>query len=199
MEKYTVTISRQFGSLGRPIGMKLAELLGIDFYDRDIIEEAAKQMNLPLAEASDLEETEKSHFGYMRYPLGHSNIEVKEHLYEVENSIIRDWASRKSCVIVGRCSDFILNNEKNHINFFIYAPFDERVKNCIDSLGFTQENAIDMINQVDKARNRYHKRYTHFRQEDLALNHVMIDSSMLGVDGTAEVMADIVRKRFRLN
>ncbi|MST81297.1 cytidylate kinase-like family protein [Bilifractor porci] len=199
MENYTVTISRQFGSLGRPIGMKLAELLGIEFYDRDIIEEAARQMDLPLAEASNLEEKERTGLLYMRYPLGKSNIEVKERLYEVENSIIRNWASRKSCVIVGRCSDYILRNEKNHINFFIYAPYDQRVKNCIEDLGFKKEDAMSMIDEVDKARNRYHKRYTHFKQEDLELNQVVIDSSVLGVDGTAEIMADFVKKRFHIN
>lgn len=199
MERYNVTISRQFGSLGRPVGMKLAEILGIEFYDRDIVEEAAKQLNLPLSEASNMEEREKRGFLYMRYPLGSgTNIEMKERLYEVENRIITDWASKKSCVIVGRCSDYILRNEKNHINFFIYAPYEERLKNCVESLHMSRTEGIKMIREVDRARNAYHKRYTHFLAQDLEYNHVMIDSSVFGVDGTAEIMADIVRKRFNL-
>lgn len=198
MEHFNVTISRQFGSLGRPIGMKLAEILGVEFYDRDIVEEAAKQLNLPLSEASNLEEKEKTGFLYMRYPLGGSSLEIKERLYEIQNRIITDLAAKKSCVIVGRCSDYILRNEKNHINFFVFAPYEERLKNCIEDLNMSKTEAIKMIQGVDKARDAYHKRYTRFLPKDLEYNHVMIDSSVLGVDGTAEIMAEIVKKKFGL-
>ncbi|MGE4354109.1 MAG: AAA family ATPase [Oscillospiraceae bacterium] len=199
MDHYNVTISRQFGSLGRPIGMKLAELLNVDFYDRDIVEEAARQLNLPLYEVSNQEEREQGNFFYMRYPLGQNSLEIRERLYEVQNQIIQDWAKKSSCVIVGRCSDYILRNEKNHINFFIYAPYEAKLKNCVEDLNMKQSEAIKMMRDVDRARNLYHKRHTRFNQHDLEYNHVMIDSSMLGVDGTAEMMALIVKKRFNLD
>jgi cytidylate kinase len=198
MEHYNVTISRQFGSLGRPIGMKLADILKVDFYDRDIVEEAARQLNLQLYEVSRQEEQEKTGFFRMRYPLGQNTLEIRERLYEVQNRIILDWAQKSSCVIVGRCSDYILRNEENHINFFIYAPYEARLKNCVNDLDMKQSDAVKMIREVDKARNAYHKRYTRFDQQDLEYNHVMIDSSLLGVDGTAELMAFIVKKRFHL-
>lgn len=199
MEKFTVTISRQFGSLGRPIGMKLAELLNVDFYDRDIVEEAAKQMNLPISEVSKHEETEKSRFFNMRYPLGERSLEIKERVYEVQNKIILDWAQKSSCVIVGRCSDYILRNQENHISFFIYAPYEARLENCINDLSMKRSDAEKMIAEVDRARDAYHKRYTRFSQNDLAYHHVMIDSSLLGVDGTAEMVAEIVKKKFDLS
>lgn len=199
MKKYCVTISRQFGSLGRPIGMKVAELLGVNFYDRDIVEEAAKRMNLPLAEASDLEES-GGHIGfsYMRYPLGRSNSETKEKLFEIQASIIRETAAKESCVIVGRCSDYLLYGEPDHLNFFIYAPFDDRVKNCIEDLGIERSKAIKMINDVDKARDAYHKRYTRYPQCNMIYNDFMINSSTLGTEGTAKAIAAIARDRFQL-
>lgn len=197
-ENYTVTISRQFGSLGRPIGMKLAEILGCAFYDRDIVEEAAAQLNISVAEASRLEEREKGSFLYMRYPLGTSNIELKERLYEIQYNIIKEWAAKGPCVIVGRCSDYILRNDPEHMNFFIFAPYEARLKNCIEELGMEKSEAVKMIADVDRARDAYHKRYTRFKASDLEYNHVMIDSSLLGVEGTAEAMASIIRQRFGL-
>ncbi|MBP1736302.1 MAG: cytidylate kinase [Oscillospiraceae bacterium] len=199
MLHYNITISRQFGSLGRLIGMRVAELLGIEFYDRDIVEEAAKRLNLSLAEVSSQEEREKGGFLRMRYPLGSNNtLEVKERLYEVQTKIILDMAQKSSCVIVGRCSDFVLRNEENHINFFIYASYEARLSNCVNDLSMKETEAIRMIAEVDKARDAYHKRYTRFSQKDLKYNHVMIDSSLLGVGGTANMLAAIVKEKFQL-
>lgn len=196
MERYNITISRQFGSLGRPIGMKVAELLGIEFYDRDIVEEAAKRMNLSLREASDYEENERTGFLYMKTPLVGKTIEIKEKLYDVQKQIIIDWAHKSSCVIVGRCSDYILRNEKRHMNVFIYAPYEARLNNCVENLGMTYQEAVRMIQDVDKARGAYHKRYTRFKQDSLEYNQIMIDSSFLGIEGTAEMIADIAKKKF---
>lgn len=198
MERYNITISRQFGSLGRPVGMKLAEILGIDFYDRDIVEEAAKRLNLSLRDASDFEENERSGFLYMKTPLVGKTLEIKERLFEVQQQIILDWAHKGSCVIVGRCSDYILRNEARHMNVFIYAPYEARLKNCVEDLGMSHQEAVNMIHDVDKARTAYHKRYTRFAASDLEYNHVMIDSSFLGVDGTAEMIAELARKKFKL-
>lgn len=199
MEHYIITITRQFGSMGRPIGMKLAELLGIEFYDRDIVEEAANRMNISLSEVSDTEEKERNGFFYMSRPLAGNNLEMKERLFEVQQNIITEWAHKSSCVMVGRCSDYILRNEKNHVNFFIYAPYEQRLKNCVEELGMSQKEAVKMIHDVDKARNAYHKRYTRFAQQDLNYNHLMVDSSMLGIEGTAEALADIARRKFQLD
>lgn len=198
MEKYVITISRQFGSLGRPIAKKLSELLNINFFDRDIVEEAAKKLNLPVSEISSLEEQEKKNFLYMRHPLGQSNTEIQEKIFDAETQIIMDIAARQSCVIVGRCSDYLLRNFENHLNFFIYAPYEKRLANCTDILNLSRKDAVRMIASVDKARNAYHKRYTHFKPDDLEYNHFMIDSSVFGIDGTAEIMAQIIRYKFKL-
>lgn len=199
MERYVITIQRQFGSLGRPVANRLAEILGIEFYDRDIVEEAASRMNISLQEASDVEEQERKGFFYMSHPLAGRTMEIRERLFETQKRIIVDWAHKSSCVIVGRCSDYILRNEPNHINIFIYAPYEARMKNCVEELGMKPAEAAKMINDVDKARYAYHKRYTRFTQKDLEYNDIMIDSSMLGVEGTAQALADVIRRKFNLS
>ncbi len=198
MDQFYVTVSRQFGSQGRDIAMKLANRLHVAFYDREIVEEAARQLNLSLFEASDEEEQDREAFFHMRYPLGQNTLELRERLYEVESQIVKNLAKKGSCVIVGRCSDYILRNEKNRINFFLYAPYEARLNNCIEELNMKRADAVRMIRAVDRARNTYHKRHTRFELHDMACNHVMIDSSLLGVDDTADIMAEIAKKRFGL-
>lgn len=196
MDRYTITFTRQFGSLGRPIAIKVAELLEIPVYDRDIVEEAASRMNLSLAEASDYEEKGQSGFLYMKTPLIGKTIELKEKLFETEKKIIIDLAQKESCIIVGRCSDYILREQPRHMNIFIYAPFDARLKNCVETLGMEYHEAQRMIENVDKARAAYHKRYTRFAPEALTYNQLMIDSSLLGADDTAVMLAEIIKKKF---
>ena len=196
MDKYVVTVTRQFGSLGRPIAIKLAEMLDIPVYDRDIVEEAANRMNLSLQEASSYEENGHNNFLYMKTPLVGKSIELKEKLFETEKKIIIDLAQKESCIIVGRCSDYILRQQPRHMNVFIYAPFDARLKNCVEELGMELREAQKMIEDVDKARSAYHKRYTRFAPEALNYNHLMVDSSLLGEVGTAEMLADTIKKKF---
>lgn len=196
MEKYNITITREFGSLGRPIARSLSEQLGIEFYDRDIVEEVSKQLNLPVSRISEAEE--KSHhwlFSSM-FPLGTDEQYIQDMIFDVQKDIILDLAGRSSCIIVGRCSDYLLQNEKNTINIFIYAPYAKRLENCINSLDMTEDQAKKMIMRVDKARKAYHKRYAGYTPGDPRHKHLMIDSSLLGVEGTADMIARVVKMKF---
>ncbi len=195
-EKYVVTISRQFGSLGRPIAIRMGELLGIPVYDRDIVEKAASQMSLSLQEAASYEENGKTGFLYMKTPLIGKTLELKEKLYETEKKIIIDFVQKGSCIIVGRCSNYILRKEPRHLSVFIYAPFDARMKNCVDTLGMEINEAQKMIADVDKARAAYQKRYTRFAPEALNYSHMLVDSSFLGEEETAQMLAEVVKRKF---
>ncbi|MEE3420059.1 MAG: cytidylate kinase-like family protein [Lachnospiraceae bacterium] len=192
-DNYIITIQRQFGSLGRPIAQKLAKLLNVEYYDRDIVELTSKELNLPKSDIADIEE--KS-YGRMRYPLGLGhNHRKQDYLFSIQQCVIMELATHdKSCIIVGRCSDYVLRHYKNTINIFIYAPYEARFYNCIHSLGMEEQEAKDMIREVDKARNNYHKYYTGEPAATVEGRQFLIDSSMLGVDGTAELIADIVRR-----
>lgn len=197
MEKYCITIARQFGSLGRSIAHELSEMLGIEFYDRDIVEETSKKMDLPVSTISANEEKSiKSNFFNLLFPLGVDSIEKQDKIFNIQQQIILDIADKHSCIIVGRCADYILRDHKNCLNVFIYAPVEERYNNCVNALGMKPEEARRMIHDMDIAREQYWKRYANYLASDFNHKHLMIDSSVLGVTGTAQMLADIVRKKF---
>ncbi len=197
-DKFVVTIARQFGSLGRPIARKVSEMIGIEYYDREIVDMAAKKLELPVSAISDNEEIAKSAFFNMSYPLGMGTTTIQDTIFSTQKKIILDLAEKESCIIVGRCADYILNDHKNIIKIFIYAPYTERLRNCVESLNMQPDEAKKMIADVDKAREAYHRHYCGFSMSDKDYKHIMLDSSLLGVDGTCEVLVQMIKKRFQL-
>ena len=197
MEKqYIITIVREFGSMGRPIARRLSELLGIEFYDRDIVEETARKMNLPVSVVSINEENQGSAYSRMRFRLGKSSREKQDEIFRVQSEIIRSLAKRESCVIVGRCSDYILRDFENRLSICVYAPFEKRIENCVSSLGMDEETAMQMTVEVDKARRKYNKRYANYSPEDIKNKKLLIDSSFFGIEGTARLIAEIAKSKF---
>lgn len=194
--KYTITITRDFGSMGRPIARRLSELLGVEFYDRDIVEETARKMDLPVSLISKTEENQGGAYSKMRFPLGKFASEKQDEIFRVQSEIIKELASNESCVIVGRCADYVLSDLDKCLHIYIYAPFEERINNCVEYLGMDRETAIKMTVEVDKARKKYHKRYANYYPRDLNNKNLMIDSSYFGIDGTAELIAGIAKDRF---
>ena len=158
-KKYIVTITRQFGSLGRPIAREISEILGIEYYDRDIVEATSKKMNLPVSKISEHEETYSTSLFPMLLPLGSDSIAKQDEIYNVQKEVIREMAEKESCIIVGRCAVYIFRDHRNVLNIYIYAKY---------------------------------------APGDPDSKQIMIDSSMLGVKGTAEVLAEIVQRRFGL-
>ncbi len=195
MKKFVITITREFGSLGRPIAKRLAELLEVEFYDRDIVEETARKMNLPVSVISNTEE-KKSNFFQMMFPLGTESAENQRAVFECQSRIISDLAAKESCIIVGRCSDYILEGEEYAIHVHIYAPYADRLANCVGILGMEKSEAKKMIEAVDRARNSYHKHFAKFLPSDPAHKHIIINSALLEVEGTAQALAAIVRQKF---
>src|SRR5699024_1256151 len=120
-----ITINRQFGSLGRPIAVKLAEMLGIEYYDRDIVEETAKQLGIPLAQASEQEEAIHSTYAHMPSPLGPGSAETQQQIFDTQTQIIQRLAASGSAIFVGRCADSILQNH-NCPRVLIYAQKSKR-------------------------------------------------------------------------
>lgn len=201
-KKYVVTIARQFGSLGRPIAKLLSEKLGIEYYDRDIVEQASLKLNLPVSKIDELEESAKKStnngFKRMMYPLGTQATSEQDKIFEAQQNIMKFLAERESCIMVGRCSDFTFADEPESLHVYIYAPYEARVKNCVEDLKLDEADAKRMIKSVDEARDQYHMHYAGFHPDDKKFKNIMIDSSTLGVEGTAEFLADMVRKRFGL-
>lgn len=195
MKKYVITITREFGSLGRPIAKRLSELLGVEYYDRDIVEAAAKRMNLPVSVLSKTEE-KKSSFFQMLFPLGTESPEQQKRLFDVQSQIIQDLAEKESCIIVGRCADYVLADNPNAIHVYIYAPYADRLANCVGTLGMDKSEAKRMISEVDKARMAYHKYFAKYAPGDPKHKHIVINSALLEVEGTAQALAAIARVKF---
>ena len=196
MKKYIITISRQFGSLGRHIAKELAGLLNIEYYDRDIIEAAAKKLGLPVSKISESEESARGGYFRMKFPLGIQSTSVQDQIFEAQKHAIEELAEKESCIIVGRCSDAILENYPNHLHLFIYAPYADRYWNSMNSLMMSAGEAKKLIAEVDRARLAYHLKYAGFAPEDLEHKDMLINSSMLGVTGTAQQLAHLVKTRF---
>ncbi len=195
MENYVVTISRQFGSLGRSIAAKLSELLEIEFYDRDIVEATANRLGQPVSVISREEENAGGLFFPRQYPLGMGLLSMQQEIFQVQENIIKDLTAKESCIIVGRCGNYILKDHPNSLHIYIYAPYEKRIQNCIDTLRMDLKTARRYIKEVDRARENYRKRYG--GQQDSLLDgyDLLIDSSRFGVEGTAEMLAELVRKR----
>ena len=203
MEKFVVTITRQFGSLGRPIARKMSEILGIEYYDRDIVDQAAKKLQLPVSVVNQEEERAVkqavSPFSRMMFPLGKGTSNTQDKIFEAQKNIIEFLSEKDNCIIVGRCSDFILSEVKNSIHIYIYASYEARLHHCIEDLGMEETEARRMIKSVDEARNSYHMQYAGYLPDDKRHKDIMIDSSLFGVEGTAQYLADAVKKKFYID
>ena len=195
-ERFYITISRQFGSLGRPIAQEMSELLNIPFYDRDIVEKAAADMGLTVAQISQNEEQTASPFGHMALPLGSASRDTQDKVFDAQKQAIINLADRGSAIFVGRCADYILRDQKHCLNFFIYAPKQARYLNCINTLKMKPDEARKMIDKVDRARERYWLRYAKHTPDDPEFRHLMVDSSMFGVSGTASLLASVAEHYF---
>lgn len=196
MEQYVVTISRQFGSLGRTIAEKMSQMLQIEYLDRDIVEATAKRMQQPISVISNEEENSKSVLMRRKYPLGMGVPSLQDEIFCVQKNIIRDFATQSSCIIVGRCADSILRDFKNHLNVYIYAPDEQRLHNCVEVLKMDSKVARKMMKDVDKARENYCKKYCGEVNSIFDNKDIMIDSSKFGVEGTARILCDIVQQQW---
>ena len=196
MKQYVVTISRQFGSMGRMIAQQLSRELGVNFYDRDIVEETASRMGLPVSVISNTEENSKSIYFKQQYPLGMGIASMRDEIFLIQKNIIRDLAQKESCIIVGRCADSILMDMENHLNVYIYAPMDARLRNAVELAKLDEKTAKKMIREIDRSRELYHRRYCPENMDASTKNIIMIDSSRFGAEGTVKILAGLVRELF---
>lgn len=201
MEQYVISISREFGSGGRLIGKRLAERLGIPCYDRTIIQKTAEKSGLSPEFIARSEERAQSpfHLNFIHMsagaaPLYQHGVPVNDQAFFAQSEVIRELAAAGSCIIVGRCSDYILADNPNCIKVFIHAPRSERLLRCREVYGFPEEGLEARILKADKGRSNYYNYYTGnvwgaMRRYDLTVN-----SALTGIDGAVsliEAMANI--------
>ncbi len=192
-QKIIITIGREFGSQGRKIGRMLADELGISFYDKNLITMAAEKTGIRQDLLDSADEKVVSRLLDAYAPTGMSYGTLNDRLYRTQAKIIKDIASSESCVIVGRLADYILKDYKNCIKIFIYAPFDKRVQTVMDRENLTEQQAKKLTKKMDKIRKSYYQLYADRSWNQKEGKHILIDSSLLGVEKTVEYLKDLVQ------
>ena len=193
-----ITIGREFGSGGREIGKKVADRLGIKFYDKELLQEAAKESGFCREIFENQDEKPTNSFlyslvmdtysvsGYSAAPFLDMPLNHKVFLAQFET--IKKIAEKESCVIVGRCADYALSDNPNCINVFIHADLDVRIKNVSRNLNITENKARDIINKTDKQRASYYNYYTSKKWGDSKSYNLSLDAGKLGTDNCVEMI-----------
>jgi len=204
-DRYTITIGRQFGSGGRLIGKALAHALGIEYYDKALLLEAAKHAGISpeLFERND-EKAPSFFSGIMSLNMGYSAYSFypglssisDDALYRTQSDVIRAIADRSSCVIVGRSADYALRDRDNVINIFIHAPIEDCVKRIMKrGDARTPEQARQLAEKNNKLRASYYNFYTDKRWGHASSYDLTIDSSQMPVEDIVDFIKHYVQLR----
>lgn len=201
--KIILTIGRQFGSGGREIGQKLAESLGIGYYDKELMAVAAKDSGLCEEVFERADERASSGLAYA-FTMGYSymgmftpyaDILSNDRLFEFQSNAIRKLAATESCVLVGRCADYILRDDPACLSFFIHNTVENRVQRIVERQNVTVEEAKELMAKTDKSRAAYYNYYTNKVWGMAGSYNFSIDASVLGVDETVAFMKAFVERR----
>ena len=204
MAKNTIiTIGRQFGSGGHEVGKRLSERLGIPLYDRNLIQMAADELGVHLRQAEEVDETLVGRFltGYVvgmgDYTTYVKNMEEEKPLssqvFKVQSELIKHLAYKKPCIIVGRCADYILEEDFKCINVFIYADLEDRIQRIMKIYNLTEEEAAEKIKRVDSERKLYYEAHTGNTWGDIASHQVMFNISRADIKDVVDIMAAMYR------
>ena len=201
MGNLVITIGRQFGSGGRQIGKKLAEELGIGYYDKEILNVAAKESGLCRTLFENHDEKPTGSFLYSlvmdTYSMGYNSgsyldMPLNHKVFLAQFDAIKKLAERESCVIVGRCADYALEEFDNVFNVFIHADKDYRIKNVMQYDSVNESKAKDIVNKNDKQRASYYNYYTSKKWGEANSYDLCLNSALLGVDGCVELIKRMI-------
>ncbi|MBR5114287.1 MAG: cytidylate kinase family protein [Oscillospiraceae bacterium] len=197
--KVIVTIGREFGSGGREIGELLAKKLGIAFYDRRIDELASERSGLPMGKVEELESRMERavvrDFMNAAYDMTNGALSPDEELFVAQAAVIREIAaSGESCVILGRCADYVLYDDPNCFRIFIHARPDARIKRVMAMYGVDAEEARRETENTDRARASRYKRFTGREYGRQEYYHLGVDSGMLGTEESVAVITEALKR-----
>jgi cytidylate kinase len=205
LKQYCVTIAREFGSGGRLIGRRLAEELGIDFYDRELIALAAAETGFAEDYIGEVENEKTSRLCFG--PYAHNfpivtafntgqSVSAQEQVFLAQSAIIRRLAAEKSCVIVGRSADYVLRDKICCAHVFIHAPLEYRVRFAQEHYGETRSDLDAYIKRQDKRRSNYCRYFTQRKWGASHNYHLCLDSSV-GLDSSVRILENFAREFLR--
>lgn len=205
MSSYVISISREFGSGGRLIGKRVAAQLGIPCYDRTIIQKTAEKSGLSPEFIARAEERARSRFHLSFAPIGigapsfaQQGVPVSHQAFFAQADVIRELADAGPCVIVGRCSDYVLGERAECLKVFIHADSASRKARCVEEYHIPAEEVEDRMKSIDRGRANYYNYYTGHQWGEMDRYDLAINSSVTGVEGAAELIAALVQARARM-
>lgn len=191
MGNLIITIGRENGSGGRYVGEKLAKELGIKCYDKELLAETARVSGLAPQFIQENEEKKPQFFwGAGAFYMYEQPISVQ--LYVEQSKVIKQIADKESCVIIGRCADYVLNDYDNVINVYIHAPLDSRVERVMEREGVPEDKAKSSISKNDKARAAYYNYFTNKNWGAAKNYHLSLDTHKLGIQGAVDLIKNYV-------
>lgn len=204
-EKFVITINRELGSGGRTVGLKLAEKLGVQFYDKAVVEAIEEKYNLNVEEIEKLKGKKQNWWSDLKrvvsvgggimgvpyYSVSEGEVTVKtttDEMFRTETQILKGIAEEESCVLAGRSGFFVFRDHPNHLSILIQASMESRIKRLMGKQNLSEEEARKTINKVDEMRENYVNRYTGTSRYD-ARNYDIV----LRADGkTEDELVDII-------
>ncbi len=188
-----ITVSREYGSGGRYVGRLIAEKLGIKLYDKEFIEKVAEKTGFS-EEYIESNEQKRDALAVLNNGF-YSEFNNSDELFIEESKLIKEVAEKESCVIIGRCADFILKDMENVIKVFIHSNMEDKIKRATEIYGLDKAKAEKEIKRIDKQRANHYKYYTEKEWNDSANYDISINSDTLGVEKTAKLICQIVEEK----
>jgi len=202
MKPYIITISREFGCGARIIAKKLADRLMLPYYDHELVEMAARKagVHMDLMKGTDEMINKKQTKLLNEFVFGSSTDFYSDAAIKAQVAVICEVANAgESCILFGRCADYILREYPNVISIFLYAPLKSRIQHIASSYGLQDEGVAEkLIRKVDKQRHNYYKYVTGRNRGDRLGKDILIDVSAYGQEGSVELMYEAIRIRFGL-
>ena len=188
-----ITIAREYGSGGRYVGKLLSEKLGIKLYDKSLISLVSDESGLS---AEYIEENEQTINGKLLANFNsqyYNNLSNDDNLFIAESNAIKEIASKESCIIVGRCADYILKNNDNVFSVFLYNSDESKVNRAVKYYGLNEKNALKEIQKINKSRENHYKYYTNKNWRDMSNYSLAINVDTFGVEKTADIIKESIK------
>ena len=192
-KKIIITIGRQFGSGGLAVAKHLGKKLGIPVYDNELITKAAQDSGFS-AELFVRNDEKKSFFSFSSLFVESDSYMSDSGLFQMQCETIKRIAEQGSAVIVGRCSDYVLRESECTLDVFLTAPMESRVARVMERASVNMEKALEIIEKKDKGREEYYNYYTFGNWGVASTYDLCINSSLLGIEGTADFIIDFAKR-----
>jgi cytidylate kinase len=203
-EKYIISIGRQLGSGGREIAKKLGERLNIPVYDKKLLEVAAKETGIDASIFENADEKESNPFmrgvfvlkGIMNsYPIGAGSCMDGDRLFEMQSEVMRNIVANESCIIIGRCAEYVLRDHPHIHSIFITADMCDRIRRILENDGVNEQKATEIAEKGDKKRRAYHDYYANSGWGIAETYDLCINSSRVGIDGCVDIIQQFIESR----